>query len=59
MSTSIVLFDNYSNANDVDIMVFEPCDSPPPPAAVWGGEQMTWSNERYEQKLQLNPLGKY
>ena len=59
MSTSNVLLDYYSNANDVDIMVFEPCGVFPP-AAVWGaGEYMTWSNERYEQKLHINPLRKY
>ena len=36
MSTSIALLDEYSNANDVDIMVFEPFDLFPP-APVWGG----------------------
>ena len=36
MSTSVILFDQNSNANYVDIMVFEPCVSYFPPAAVWG-----------------------
>ena len=45
MSTSIVLLDYYPNANDVDIMVFEPCDLSPPPAAVWGGidDMVQWT----------------
>ena len=45
MSTSIILLDQNFNANDVDIMVFEPCVLFPP-AAV-GGELMTWSQNRY------------
>ena len=36
MSTSIILLDQNSNANDVDIMVFEPRVLFAP-AAVWGG----------------------
>ena len=36
MSTSIVLLDYYSNANDVDIMVFEPCVLFPTRRS-WGG----------------------
>ena len=37
MSTSIILLDQNFNANDVDIMAFEPSVLSPPPAAVWGG----------------------
>ena len=36
MSTSIISLDQNSNANGVDIIVFEPSLSFPP-AAVWGG----------------------
>ena len=36
MSTSIILLDQNTNANNVDIMVFEP-SLLFPPAAVWGG----------------------
>ena len=36
MSTSITLFYQNFNANDVDIMVFEPCVIIPP-ATAWGG----------------------
>ena len=36
MSTSIILLDQDFNANDVDIMVFEPSVLFPP-VAVWGG----------------------
>ena len=36
MSTSINLFDQISNVNDVDIMVFEH-SLLFPPSAVWGG----------------------
>ena len=35
MSTSIILLDQNSNANDVDIKVFEPCNLFRP-AAAWG-----------------------
>ena len=35
MSTLIILLDQTSNANDVDIMVIEPCVLFPP-AAAWG-----------------------
>ena len=35
MSASIILLDQNSNENDVDIMVFEPCVLFPPVAA-WG-----------------------
>ena len=36
MSTSITLLDQNSNANNVDIMVFEPCVLFTP-ATAWGG----------------------
>ena len=35
MSTSIISWDQNSNANDVDIIVFEPCDQFLP-AEAWG-----------------------
>ena len=48
MSTSIILLDQNFNANDVDIMVFEPCVLFPPVAVfLGGGELMTWSPNRY------------
>ena len=37
MSTSILLLDQNFNANNVDIMVFEPSVLPPPLAVVGGG----------------------
>ena len=40
MSTSIILLDQNFNANDVDIMVFEPSvilKRPPPPRRSLGG----------------------
>ena len=42
MSTSII-FD--FNANDVDIMVFEPCVLSPPPPRPLGGGYDTWSRK--------------
>ena len=49
MSTSIILLDQNSYTNDVDIMVFEPSHFPP--AAVGGGGgQMTWSQNRFTEK---------
>ena len=39
MSTSIILLDQNSNANDVDAMAFEPCVLFTP-AAVWGIDDM-------------------
>ena len=38
MSTSNILLDQNTNANDVDMMVFEPFVLFPP-AAVWGGDK--------------------
>ena len=38
MSTSISLLDQNFNANDVDIMVFEPSVLSPPPRSLGGGE---------------------
>ena len=37
MSTSIILLDQNSNANDVDIMVFEPCVLFSPCGCLGGG----------------------
>ena len=37
MSTSIILLDQNSDANNADIMVLEPSVLFPPPAAVWWG----------------------
>ena len=45
MSTSIILLDQNSNSNDVDIMVFQPCVVFPPCRRLGGGmvELNTWS----------------
>ena len=40
MSTSIILLDRNSNANDVDIMAFEPCVLVPPCGRLGGIEHM-------------------
>ena len=40
MSTSIILLDQNSNANDVDILVFEPCDLFPTYGCLGGGYTM-------------------
>ena len=37
MSTSIILLDQNSNANDVDSVVFEPCVLFPSPQFFFGG----------------------
>ena len=50
MSTSIILLDQNFNANDVDIMEFEPCVLFPP-AAVWGGELIKCSRSRHFHSL--------
>ena len=51
MSTSIILLDQNFNANDVDIMVFEPCVLFPS-AAVWGGG----IDDMVREKNFMNPI---
>ena len=50
MSTSIILLDQNFNANNVDIMVFEPSVLFRP-ATVWGGGSFSEKSHNAEKKL--------